>query len=132
MINNPPVATLEDVHKQFINWRNTKKHSDKIPKELWQCVIKLHTNYAPTVIRNRLGISTSQYKQHVLPTALATSKLLNKNAQQKNQEQQFISIPLASTPLVSSANLTIERPDGIKLHISQCSNDYILTIIKAL
>jgi hypothetical protein len=130
MINNTSAPTLETVHQQFISWRSHRNNKSKIPQELWQCVKSLHTHYPYTTICKRLGLSSSQYKKRMQPIATSADNQLA--IQQKPPKQEFISIPIVNTPLENYSNLTIVRPDGIKLHINQCSKDYILTIIKAL
>ena len=58
--------TLEVVEEAFQQWREQRNsRSELIPHKLWDMVLKLYPKYKKTVICRRLGLSGSQFKQHV-------------------------------------------------------------------
>jgi hypothetical protein len=78
--------TLDDVHRQFIEWRATKPHnSTSIPDSLWQQVFQLIPHYTKSHVLKRLGISAQQFN-----AKFNTEPAL---------ETHFISLPLALYPL---------------------------------
>ena len=67
---------LEDVAREFENWRKTKVTGRRIPLELWQQVKKLPSHYRVSHITSMLRINTEQYRRYVRPDLHAITRKL--------------------------------------------------------
>ena len=58
-------ATIEDVRKQFEQWRQTRNKRGVIPDQLWEAAIALSKYHAPHKISQALRLNYSDFKKRV-------------------------------------------------------------------
>jgi len=117
--------TLDDVKQQFDDWRTRKKPGSKIPEALWKPVRQLikSSHYKRTTVLRTLGISSAQFtaKFGVIPN----SKNYNRPSELATQKT-FINAPLdalSTAPNVRGSTIELERADGMKLSLSQLTDE---------
>ena len=122
--------TLSDVQQKFVLWRTNKSSGKKIPDSLWQLVHELLkvSAYKRSVIGRKLGISTYQLKSK-FPELFKLKQL--PHAPVKKRAKRFVEAPLTTLMTAMPANqLTIGRPDGVKLTVSTLTDEQLSTLMK--
>jgi hypothetical protein len=96
--------TLQEVSKQFEQWRGSRKKRERIPQHLWQAAAELCKTHPITVVCRRLHLSFVDLKKHMACG------------------QDLVSAPMQfmQLDLVGSAGpwrLECERADGARLRL---------------
>jgi len=139
--NSHSQPSLENVLKEFEEWRKNKKHSaTPIPDQLWHKVFDLAEIYTELKVRAIFGINTQQYSTKY--KVLRSSKCAAPEQIAKEDSPELCEIKIKPTtkkkssyqpqPLPSAKTLVVEfcRADGrvMKIHTTQ---DSIPTLMKA-
>jgi len=61
--STPP--TLEEVQRQFINWRKNRKHRTHIPPRLWNAAVSLAGRYSTHKISTTLHLNYTQLRERI-------------------------------------------------------------------
>ena len=61
--STPP--TLEEVQRQFINWRKNRKHRTLIPPRLWNAAISLAGRYSTHKISTTLRLNYTELRKRI-------------------------------------------------------------------
>ncbi len=118
--------TLSDVRERYEHWRSDKTSGNKIPEDLWRLARKLVGRYSPSKIRDRLRISSMQYKRYILQEQ-AEPPL-------KPEQQPFVSTSLNQVLSTVSAHpyISINCQDGTVLTINNLPIEQIGSLINQL
>ena len=91
--------SLDDVAKEFENWRKTRNYRGRIPNRLWDAAIALTASYPASKVAEALHINYSELKRRMMPqvssedsSALSFLKLdltSLKQVQDSTQRYQF-------------------------------------------
>ena len=104
--------TMESVQQQFDQWRTSRtKKLEPIPQHLWQAAAELCKTHRITHVCRRLGLSFPALKKHLPAKA----------------EPAFVE--LAAGGLFGQWQLTCQRPDGARLHVSAAGNPPALEVL---
>jgi hypothetical protein len=125
MKHTKPPITLDKVKLAFNQWR-ANKQGRYIPKALWDQVDALTAFYKPWLIRKALGISGSQYSNHI---------------PRSKSPQTFVEVPVKSLAIKnhlrqskltqgSLADIEIYRVDGSHLCIKYLDEYAVSNLIQ--
>ena len=65
--------TIEEVKKQFKQWRNTRQKRTTIPEPLWQAAIDLSREYPGNIISKTLSLSYTDLKRRIKAAGMVKS-----------------------------------------------------------
>jgi len=132
--------TLEAVEQQFTAWRAIKKSGEKIPTHLWELVKQLIGSYKISQIITRLHLSTKQMQKEGLykssnhqTKSPSSAPGLLRNSGGKDGAFVKVDLPklssIATQPNLTAPQLIIERADGLKLLLSQLSEQKLNALV---
>ncbi len=111
-MNSPAIpgkdSMLEHVRQQFITWRETKKHRERIPKTLWRAAVDL--------------VNSGEYSLHKIGKTLRLNQADLKKQVSKNLpgpaflEPAFIELDQPSVS-VSECIIELENVSGAKMRM---------------
>lgn len=119
-------VTLEKVHLAFKQWR-AHKTTHKIPDELWKQINVLAKSQSHSVIRKTLGISGSQFNEHV-SCSKTNSAFVEVSLNAKAIKNKPLKIQPVQTP--SHVDADIYRLDGSRLSIKHLTNNEVISLIQ--
>ena len=98
--------TLEEVQKQFEQWRRNRKHREEIPEALWAAAASLATRHSVFHIAKALRLSYNALKKRADKSTIA-------EASNKNTFIEFKHVPSTS---ITECVIEIEKP-GAKMRM---------------
>jgi hypothetical protein len=101
----------EVVQKLFEEWRQNKKHREKIPQALWEAAASLSGKHSAHQISKLLHLNHTAVRDRIL-------EYRKNNGLQKPKENTFVEVGLISQPTASECTVELERPGGAKIRIS--------------
>lgn len=123
---SPTLPTLEQVHANFQQWRNTREGKGKTPPALWDQVFLLVGRYRETDICTKLGISKPRLQ----------AVILSKSPQDTQAPADFIPLALSQTtshfePKTKDFIAEILHSNGTRLRIASLSEHQFSTLLNA-
>lgn len=118
--------TLDEVKLAFEQWR-THKTEIRIPQVLWDQVKMLSQSYQHSIIRKTLGISGSQFYEHISP-AKTVSTFIEVPVNTQSKKDAKLKTKLIQKSLVDAKS---RRTDGSHLSIKNLSNQDVMNLIQA-
>ncbi len=123
---SPTLPTLEQVHANFQQWRNTRECKGKTPHALWDQVFLLVGRYPETDICTKLGISKPRLQ----------AAILSKSSQNTQASVDFIPLTLSQTtsrlePKTKDFIAEILHANGTRLRIASLSEYQFSTLLHA-
>ena len=119
--------SIEEVEREFSNWRSNKSGKLQIPEALCDQIKILLKSHQHSKVLRRLGLSMQQARNKgLLPSA---------SAAESHPSSPFVKVPMIQQPIYSvvneSATLTVQRGDT-RFSLSYPSNEQIQLIIDTL
>ncbi len=116
--------TLENLINEFQQWRAIKKSGERIPTYLWEHVREVVPHYKLGASLNALGISSAQYRKHILKTASPASIQHSQATPIKSNSSaiktKFVPVTTESSlSTLPAVALIFKRADGATVHY-QC------------
>lgn len=97
-------SDLENVTKQFENWRACRKRHERIPEHLWQAAVTLCKSHPTTHVCRCLRLSYADLKKHLITD------------EKSNHPVEFVQIDMAG--VAGNWQLCCQRADGAKLSLT--------------
>jgi hypothetical protein len=102
------------VKQKFHQWRQTRKHRERIPERLWRLAVELTSTYAISRVTRELGLSFTGLKNRLKVDSKPGSGIINKSS-------SFVELSLLpesdALPQRSGCVLELTRVDGSNLKI---------------
>ena len=112
--------TLEEVQKQFEQWRRGRKHREKIPAALWAAAVSLTASHSIFKTAKALRLSYNALKKRANKGAVTEAS--NKNT--------FIEFKPGPLPPATECVIEIEKP-AAKMRISFKGGPDIFELVKS-
>jgi hypothetical protein len=100
--------TLEAIHDQFENWRQTRKKRAPIPEPLWEAAVGLSKNYSILHISKTLRLNYSDLKHRVLAQDV-------QGIVKTDKAPSFIELDLQQPNPLPQCVIKMQKPNGSKM-----------------
>jgi len=102
------IPRIEDVTRQFEDWRKTSKLHEPIPAELWKAAASLCETHRPYIIARKLRLNYTKLKEHA--NALKTDLHV-----QKAPSAAFIELDFGAPAIDRQCIIEMQNPKGGKM-----------------
>jgi hypothetical protein len=126
------LITLEFVKAKFDHWRETRKHRERIPNELWEYAKRLYPQYSFTQICNSLRLGNKEFRERLTVKPPLT---LESSSVQDTKELPFFAecvLPESFDTDKKQGVLEFIRKDGSTLKLQGFSVQSLLPIVSLL
>lgn len=110
--------SLEEVEKQFEEWRRHRGRREKIPPALWEAAASLSGQYSVYQISKRLRLHYRTLKNRVGAECPASAGSEKEEAIIGPKGSAFIELDMISPRAASEYLIEMEKPGGAKMKIS--------------
>ena len=120
--------SLEEVRKQFENWRRERKKGGRIPQRLWQAAAGLSDRHSVGKIATALALDHGRLKQRIAAPGL----LRGESQRRAGTEIEFVSI--GATSMAHADVVELEDGSGrrLKVHLVGAGSARLIEVAKAL
>ncbi len=120
--------SLEEVRKQFENWRRERKKGGRIPQRLWQAAAGLSDRHSVGKIATALALDHARLKQRIA----APGCLGGESGRAVEAGIEFVSIGALPTPHADVVELEEEAGRRLKVHLIGAGTDRLIEVARAL
>lgn len=127
-----PLTTLEFVKAKFDHWRESRKHRERIPNELWEYAKGLYPQYRFSNICNSLRLGNREFRERLM---IKPSSTLESSSVQDTKELPFFTecvLPESLDNDKKQGILEFIRKDGSTLKLHGFSVQNLLPIVSLL
>ena len=120
--------SLEEVRKQFENWRRERKKGGRIPQRLWQAAAGLSDRHSVGKIATALVLDHGRLKQRIAAPGL----LCGESERRAGTEIEFVSIGTMATTQADVVELEDGSGRRLKVHLVGAGSARLIEVAKAL
>ncbi len=120
--------SLEEVRKQFENWRRERKKGGRIPQRLWHAAAGLSDRHSVGKIATALALDHVRLKERIA----APGCLGGESESPVGTEIEFVSIGALPTAHADVVELEDEAGRRLKVHLVGAGTDRLIEVARAL